>query len=466
MHSASTQISGIILMGGEGSRFNSTLPKQFHRLAGKKVYLHTLEQFLKVAEFTHILLVCPKSWLNEIKKEIAIYQDPRIHLVIGGATRQESSFLGLKECPSETQVVVIHDAVRPFVTKELLLANIKGALKHGAVDTCIPSQDTIVYAEAPFTVGAIPKRSDYWRGQTPQSFYYPLMIRAHEKALRHEIFNASDDCALVLGLGHPIHIIEGTEDNIKITTELDLFLAEQILRRRPASLLFTEIGTRLAGKRFAITGGSGGIGQAIVKKLQEAGATALLISRSSIHYPSDLTSSASAQLIFTQIQQEHGPLDGLINSIGQLTMRPIEALFPEEIESLIATNLTSIIYSCKYAYIKDGGHIVNIASSSYLRGKKNYAIYSSAKAAVVNFTQGLADERPLLKINALIPERTNTPMRRTHFPNEDVSTLLQPEEVADAILSLLCSSELTGATAEVRQRHISIDNHRESLKGL
>jgi 2-C-methyl-D-erythritol 4-phosphate cytidylyltransferase len=451
MEPQKTKVTGILLMGGEGSRFGSPTPKQLHRLAGKKVYQHTLEQFLKLPQFDEILLVCAAPWCSEVAEEISIYQDARLRVVKGGATRQESSYLGIKACSSGTQIVVIHDAVRPFVTSEILRANIDGAILHGAVDTCIPSADTIVYAESQDTIGAIPRRSDYWRGQTPQSFYLPLILRAHEKALRNEITNSSDDCSLVLGLGHPVKIIQGSENNLKITTELDLFLAEQILRLQPVAASQGSTAS-LLGKRYAITGATGGIGQAIVKKLEEAGATVFTISRSSPHYPTDVTSAASTRFIFEEIEKVHGPLDGLINSVGQLTIREVSALFPEEIESLIATNLTGVIYSCKYARVKEGGHIVNIASSSYIRGKKDYAIYSSTKAAVVNFTQGLAEERPHLCINALVPQRTNTPMRRTHFPDEDPETLLDPNEVADATLALLCQSELSGAIAEVRKK--------------
>jgi 2-C-methyl-D-erythritol 4-phosphate cytidylyltransferase len=445
-------IKGIILMGGAGVRFGSTTPKQFHRLAGKKVYLHTLEVFLKMAHFETIILVCPDDWLKEVEGEVALYRDQRIRVVVGGATRQESSYLGLLACGKEAQYVVIHDAVRPFVTREILLQNITTVIQEGAVDTCIPSADTVVQAENGEKIACIPRRSDYFRGQTPQSFYYPLILKAHERAKQYGVQNASDDCSLVLALGHPIKIISGSEQNIKLTTELDLYIAEQILRLTPVSLT-TSTSTSLAGKRFAITGGTGGIGQAIAKQLRVKGATPFLISRSSSQYPADLTSATSTREIFSQIQREHGHLDGLINSIGSLTIREISQLFPEEIESLIATNLTGIIYSCKYAPIREGGHIINIASSSYIRGKKDYAIYASAKAAVVNFTQGLAEERADLRVNVLVPQRTNTSMRHLNFPNEDRSTLLEPDEVADALLNILQSQDLTGTITEVRKKY-------------
>ncbi|MES2121827.1 MAG: SDR family oxidoreductase, partial [Chlamydiota bacterium] len=126
-------------------------------------------------------------------------------------------------------------------------------------------------------------------------------------------------------------------------------------------------------------------------------------------------------------------------------------LSQEEIEQQIATNLSSVIYACKCVSLKPGSHIINIASSSYSRGKKNYALYSSAKAAVVNFTQALAEERPDLKINAAVPQRTATKMRRENFPDEDPASLLPPDAVAREILELLMHPTLTGAIVEIRK---------------
>ena len=110
-------IKAIILMGGTGLRFGSELPKQFHRLAGKKVYLYTLEAFLKTQLFEEIILVCPSSWIAQTKEDIAHFHSVPISIIEGGSSRQESSFKGLQACNSSTNIVVIHDAVRPFVSE-------------------------------------------------------------------------------------------------------------------------------------------------------------------------------------------------------------------------------------------------------------------------------------------------------------------------------------------------------------
>ncbi len=432
-------ITAILLMSGTGERFGSDIPKQFLNLSGKKIYLHTLEAFLPFTEFQEIILVCHKKHMEKVQKEVSA---PHIRVVEGGHTRQDSSYRGLLACGAETTHVVIHDAARPFVSTKIIQDNLDALKKYDAVDTCIPSTDTIVHASSFDTISDIPSRAEYLRGQTPQSFSYPLILEAHEKAPDK---NASDDCTLVLKQDRPIHIVPGAESNIKITGELDLFLAEQLMRRKSRSPAKQTLS--LKGKTFAIAGGTGGIGSALATLLKKEGAIPLILSKSSPDYPIDLTDFEATQKLFKSL----GPLDGLINCVGHLSIKPFHALSPAEIDHLIATNLHTLLYSCHTAQIKPGGHIINLSSSSFSRGRKSYTLYSSAKAAIVNFTQGLAEERPDLHINAVVPQRTATPMRTTNFPSEDPSTLLFPEEVAQEILILL-KQKATGSLFEVRKK--------------
>lgn len=435
-------ISGILLMGGCGKRFGSGLPKQFHRLSGKKVYEHTLERFVNSRLFDEIILVCPEEWMGEVPSE----SDCAIKVVKGGATRQESSYLGLLACDERTDVVVIHDAVRPFVSQEILIANVEKALEHGAVDTCITSTDTIVHSPSGKKIAHIPARSEYFRGQTPQSFQYPLILEAHRRALSIGLLNSSDDCKLVVDMGKEVYLVEGAEKNIKITTELDLFLAEQLFRL-DRTTPFSDMKGTLKGKKFAVTGGTGGIGKAICDLLRQEEAEVVIISKSSHEYPADLTSYTHAEQVFSNV----GPVDGLINTLGLFKMGDIYELSSQEIEELLDVNLKGLIFCCKCAQVKEGGHILNIASSSYSRGRKGFAVYSGAKAAVVNFTQGLAEELPSLNINALAPQRTATGMRHASFPDEDASSLLQPIDVAKAVVDILKQDKLTGTIIEVRK---------------
>ena len=433
------RIGAILLMGGKGLRFGSQLPKQFHRLSGKPIYRVTLETFLKASFIDEVVLSCDPDWIEQVRKEVEDL--PNVHCVTGGETRQESSYRGLLGFKIKPAVVLIHDAVRPFVSIEILSQNAELALKHGAVDTCIPTADTLVHSQDKNQITSIPERSQYMRGQTPQSFSYPLILEAHEKAKGKA---ASDDCRLVLDLGHPVWITPGSERNLKITSELDLFIAEQLFRMNSASA--PNFSSSIEGKTFAIVGGTGGIGKAICAGLENAGAKAIALSPTA-KCPIDLNDLTSVEQAFGEL----GPIDGLINCAGLLIAKPFFELTPQEIESLLQINLSGLIHSCQKAKVKRGGHIINIASSSFTRGRKETAVYSCAKAAVVNFTQGLAEERPDLRVHAVIPQRTRTKMRLANFPTDDPNSLLEPEEVAKKVIDLLRDSDSTGMLVEVKK---------------
>lgn len=216
---------GILLMGGDGRRFGSEIPKQFHLLAGKKVYLHTLETFLESGLFEQVVLVCHPEWVEEVRKEAG----HGVKVVSGGKTRQESSYRGICELEG-MDLILVHDAVRPFVTEEILRENLRAAEESGAADTCIPSADTLVHAPGGKEIKGIPQREEYLRGQTPQTFRTEWIREAHEKAAAEGVTNASDDCRLVLRLGKPVQVVPGNERNMKITSAHDLWIAEQFAK--------------------------------------------------------------------------------------------------------------------------------------------------------------------------------------------------------------------------------------------
>lgn len=433
-------------MAGKGERFGDFIPKQLHNLSGKKIYLHTLDAFLKIPIIDEIILVCNKEMIRSIKQETS---HPNVKIVEGGQTRQESSYKGLLACNPRTDIVTIHDGVRPFVSQKIILENIKMAKIYDAVDTCIDTFDTIVQTFESNFIKSIPDRKTLLRGQTPQTFNYNLILKAHNKALADNITNASDDCSLALRLGIKVYVVQGDEYNIKITNKLDLFIAEQLFRHKVISVEDKK-GVSLKKKIFAVVGGTGGIGKEIVSLLEKEGSLAIGLSLSSkIHL--DLTHPSSIKEAFKKIYRSYGKIDGLINAAGLLTLAPLKKLSLEEIQKLIQINFSGLILSCKEAKIKKEGHIINISSSSCFRGRKNFSLYSSCKAGVVNLTQALAEELPHMKINAVIPQRTNTPMRRKNFPNENLKLLLPPEDVAKTVIDLLKDQTLTGCLIEVKK---------------
>lgn len=220
------RIGATLLLGGVGSRFGGPTPKQFCLLEGRPIYFYALETFLKTAVFDEIILVCHSEWIEKIAHEIT---DSRVRFVTGGRTRQESSLAGLLAFSEPLpEIVSIHDAVRPFVSQTILFANLDTAIHWEAANTCLPCTDTLVFAPDKKHIASIPKREAFFRGQTPQTFRYDLIKSAHAHAKNNGIANASDDCQLVLTLGHPVAIVQGNEENLKITSEIDLHLAKAI----------------------------------------------------------------------------------------------------------------------------------------------------------------------------------------------------------------------------------------------
>jgi 2-C-methyl-D-erythritol 4-phosphate cytidylyltransferase len=219
------RIGALLLMAGSGNRFGDSIPKQFLILGDLPVYVHALRALENLSLFDDIILVCHPGWIESVAQE-----RPHLRIIPGGSTRQESSYCGLMALSTHPpDIVCIHDAVRPFVSHRLLMHSIQQADLYGAVDPCIPSTDTIVYAPQGELISSIPIRKDYWRGQTPQTFRYSLIWNAHKRARAEGISHASDDCQLILRHGSPVYRIEGDEENIKITTPLDFMLAQALL---------------------------------------------------------------------------------------------------------------------------------------------------------------------------------------------------------------------------------------------
>jgi 2-C-methyl-D-erythritol 4-phosphate cytidylyltransferase len=211
------RVVALLLMAGEGSRFGG--PKQFVLLGGAPLYWHALTALRRCAGIDEIVLVCPPG--REVEEGERV--------ISGGKSRQESVYLGLQAV--EADIVVIHDAARPFVTEGIIEAAIRAAIAVGAADTCIPAVDTMVRSADGKRIGEIPPRAEFFRGQTPQAFRYAWIKEAHE-ATRGQ--GATDDCQLILQQGRPVAIVEGSEMNFKITSKRDLEIAEALLQRSAA----------------------------------------------------------------------------------------------------------------------------------------------------------------------------------------------------------------------------------------
>ena len=223
-------VCAIVPAGGSGTRMGGTVPKQFQSLNGKPILYHTIKTLQNCKTISEIILVVPEKeyetantdWLGklEIVKKV----------VIGGEKRQDSVYNGFCEVSQDSEIVLVHDGVRPFLSQKMIANSIDAAREYGAAITAIPVHDTIKRVDTSGLVSQTIDREGLWRVQTPQAFRYSLLLDAFNKA-KSENFYGTDEGALIEHLGEPVKIVEGLEQNIKITTPEDLELSNAFISR-------------------------------------------------------------------------------------------------------------------------------------------------------------------------------------------------------------------------------------------
>lgn len=444
----------IILASGTGSRFRSETPKQFLKLAGKTVLEHTLDIFERHPRIDRIVLVVSEEHAllaGELVRQGGYGKVGRI--VCGGDSRQASSMAGIGAVEDDDTKVLVHDAVRPLLDAATIDRCLDALDTHEAVDTGIASPDTVIRIDTNNTIVDIPERANLRLGQTPQAFRAGVLRQAHALAARAPGIKVTDDCGLVLHFSlAPVHVVAGDVNNIKVTYPSDIYLADRLfqLRTRPAPTNGT--GALLAGKVLVAFGASRGIGKEIARQAAEAGARVVAVSRAD---GVDVADPASVRRTIAHTVDTYGRIDLVANTAGLLRTGLLAGQGYDEIDEQIATNLrgSAVVAREAFAAMRDnGGSIALFTSSSYTRGRAMSAVYSATKAAVVNLMQGLAAEYlPFgVRINAINPERTATPMRVANFGNEPAQALLSPDVVAHATLATLLS-DATGEVIDVRR---------------
>ncbi len=228
--------AAIIVGAGRGRRFGGPIPKQYRRLGGVAVLRHTIGAFLAHPGIDTVLAVIHPD-------DAALYADAVAGLdlpppVLGGETRQSSVRRGLEAlAASAPALVLIHDAVRPFVEAATITAVIAAADRTGASLACVAVPDTLKRARDGFVAETV-DRSGIWRAQTPQGFRYDAILAAHREAAQDPaLADLTDDTQLAERRGLRVAVVEGSEENFKITTEPDLARAARLLGSRDARLL-------------------------------------------------------------------------------------------------------------------------------------------------------------------------------------------------------------------------------------
>jgi len=223
----------IIPAAGAGVRMGGERAKQFLELEGKPLLAITLERFQAAASVESMILVVPAEEIDFCRREIvAGYGLDKVEKVVaGGARRQDSVRLGIEATGGRFDLVAIHDGVRPLVQPDLIDRVIRVGRKHGAAIAAMPTKDTVKEVDSEGIVTRTYDRQRVWLVQTPQVFRYEDIRAAHQKAVQEGWTGLTDDALLAEKMGIPVSVVEGSEDNIKITTPHDLELAAFLLRR-------------------------------------------------------------------------------------------------------------------------------------------------------------------------------------------------------------------------------------------
>ena len=451
----------VVLAGGTGTRVGFSIPKQLIKIAGKPIIEHTIAAFQMSPVVDEIIVMMAPGHLDDVRAIVRGGGYSKVSTILEGAgtrndtTRAALAALGEQECN-----VLLHDAVRPLVSQTILAANVEALRTFDAVDTAITSADTVIEVDQEAgTMADVLPRHRLRRGQTPQSFRLSTIRAAYEKAAQDAGFTATDDCTVVLRYlpEVPIAVVPGHERNMKVTEPIDVYIADKLFQSTsadtPAALTAEEYRARLAGRTVVVFGGSYGIGGDIADLAARYGATVKTFSRSTTATHVDRRADIAAAA--RSVLAETGRVDFVVNTAGVLPRGALTDTSEEAVYQATEVNYLAPIFIAQEFFAplaETAGSLLLFTSSSYTRGRSDYSLYSSAKAAVVNLTQALADEWAMagVRVNCVNPERTSTPMRARAFGAEPPGTLLSSEAVASRSLDVLLSDQ-TGHVIDIRR---------------
>ncbi|GAA0982425.1 bifunctional cytidylyltransferase/SDR family oxidoreductase [Acrocarpospora macrocephala] len=453
---------GVVLAGGIGQRVGLNTPKQLLKIAGKSILEHTIAAFDSHPDIDEVVVLMTPGFIDEVAALVAKNRFAKVTQILdGGASRTESTWIALRALGDRECDVLLHDAVRPLVEPRIIADCVTALGEHQAVDVAIPSSDTVmVVVPGPGGdfIRDIPDRARLRRGQTPQCFRLSVIRDAYARALADPDFDkqpATDDCGVLLRYRPdvPIFIVTGSEHNMKVTHPVDVFIADKLFQLAAATApVPVSYADELDGRTLVVFGGSYGIGADIVDLAKEHGATVYSFSRTETG--TRVQDEAAVAEALARAYAETGRIDYVVNTAAVLHMGKLGDAEHRTIEEMIGVNYLGPVNIARASFkylAKTRGHLLLYTSSSYTRGRADYSLYSSAKAAVVNLTQALADEwaEHGIRVNCVNPERTATPMRLRAFGEEPPTSLLAPKDVARTSVEVLIS-HLTGQVVDVR----------------
>lgn len=235
---------GVIFAGGVGKRMNSRVkPKQFINVYGKPIIIHTLELFDNHEEIDAIVVACLEDWIPYLEELLEKFNIKKVKKIVpGGSCGQESIYHGLQAAEEvaggEKSIVLIHDGVRPLIHAKTITDNIASVKAHGSAITSVTVKETVLVVSKDNSIDSVPKREDTRLARAPQSFYLDEIIGAHRKAIAENKLDFIDSCSMMQYYGKKLYLIEGPQENIKITTPDDFYTMRALLDAKEEAQIY------------------------------------------------------------------------------------------------------------------------------------------------------------------------------------------------------------------------------------
>lgn len=222
-----------VLAGGSGLRMGGNMPKQFLSVGDKPIIIRSIEAFLDSGSIDKVFVAVSSDFLDYTKELIAEYiGENDISVVVGGKNRNETLLNVLRSIGeiNDDDVILTHDAVRPFIDKRIIDENISAAREYGACNTVVPAVDTILRSSDGKFIESVPVRSEIFHAQTPQSFSVKKLLSLYEDLSEDEMETFTDSCSVFLAAGERVFLVTGDRNNIKLTYPEDMERAENIIK--------------------------------------------------------------------------------------------------------------------------------------------------------------------------------------------------------------------------------------------
>ena len=230
-------IYAAVLAGGSGLRMGGELPKQFLRVGGRPIIIRSIDAFYESGLTDEIYVAVSADYVDYTKNLIAEFcPEVTAHVIIGGKNRNETLYNVLKKIEADgmadDDIILTHDAVRPFINTRIISDNIEAVKQYGACNTVVPAVDTMVHSADGSFIDGIPSRSELFHGQTPQSFNARELLSLYETMTEDEFEIYTDACSVFIKNNKKVRLVTGDRNNIKLTYPEDMEKAEIIIRER------------------------------------------------------------------------------------------------------------------------------------------------------------------------------------------------------------------------------------------